>query len=321
MIVFVFIAVALILFSYAYIKIAEHFNIIDKPNHRSSHTQSTIRGGGVLFLIALLLFYVMSDFQYTYFVLGTSIIAIVSFIDDIVTLSSRLRLPFQFIAVGLCLFQLDFVISDVIVFLPLLIVCVAFINIYNFMDGINGLTGLYSIVVLIGFYAINTTIEAVNNDLIIYSIISLCVFGFYNFRKKARFFAGDIGSITIGMIILFVGFSLLIVSESPLILFFVIVYSVDGLFTIGYRILRKERLTEPHRLHIYQKLVDVFKLSHLKVSLIYATLQLIINVIIYYSFEFDLLLQYSIAATLLIVLSITYIFIFKLVKAKMVQNI
>jgi len=321
---FIYITITLILFSYAYIKIAEYFNIVDKPNHRSSHTQSTIRGGGILFLIALLLFYVVSDFQYTYFVLGTSIIAVVSFIDDIVTLSSKLRLPFQFVAVGLCLYQLDFGIigiNDLLLFLPLLVLCIAFINIYNFMDGINGLTGIYSIVVLAGFYSLSINIEAVNNDLIIYTLISLCVFGFYNFRKKARFFAGDIGSITIGMIILFVGFSLLIASTSPLVLLFVAVYSIDGLYIIIYRILIKEKLTEPHRYHLYQKSVDIFKLSHLKVSFIYAMIQLLINVVIYYCYEMDLILQYTIAASILIVLSIMYIFIFKLAKARMLKDI
>jgi|SRR5690554_1318585 len=312
----IYITIALIFFSYAYIKIAEYFNIVDKPNHRSSHTQSTIRGGGILFLIALLIFYVLSDFQYTYFILGTTVIAVVSFIDDIISLSSRLRLLFQFIAVGLCLYELGFVFSDALILFPLIILCVAFINIYNFMDGINGITGLYSIIVLLGLHSINIDAEAINSNLIIYTVLSLLIFGFYNFRKKARFFAGDIGSITLGMIITFIGLSILIQTKSPLIVFMVVVYGLDGLYTIIYRIIIKEKLTEPHRYHIYQKLVDIFKYSHLKVSFIYVIIQLLVNIIIYYCYEMDLLLQYSIATILLVTLSIAYLFFFKLAKAK-----
>jgi len=147
---------------------------------------------------------------------------------------------------------------------------------------------------LIGFYVLNTELNVVDNDLIIYSIISLLVFWYYNFRKKARFFAGDIGSITIAMIILFIGVSLIIKSNSPLIIFTVVVYGADTMYTILYWIFIKEKLSEVHRHHIYQKLVHVLKLPHLTVSLLYAFLQLMVNIIIYHRYNSDMTLQYTV---------------------------
>jgi UDP-N-acetylmuramyl pentapeptide phosphotransferase/UDP-N-acetylglucosamine-1-phosphate transferase len=310
----IFVSLLLIFISYAYIKLAERFNIVDKPNHRSSHTKNTIRGGGIIFFAALLIFYIFNEFQYTYFVVGTFLIAFISFVDDLKTLSSKVRLPFQFIAVFSILYQLGIGLFPMYLIPLILIIGVGFINIYNFMDGINGVTGMYSITVLIGFYLLNTEMNVVSDELIIYSIISLLVFGYYNFRKNARFFAGDIGSISIAMIILFIGISLIIAAKSPLIIFTVVVYGADTMYTMLYRIFIKEKLSEAHRHHIYQKLVNVLNLSHLKVSFMYSILQLIINIIIYYTYKSDIRVQYSIMLFFLLLFSVLYFTIFKVVK-------
>jgi len=310
----IFVSLLLIFISYAYIKLAERFNIVDKPNHRSSHTKNTIRGGGVLFFAALLIFYIFNEFQYTYFVIGTFLIALVSFIDDLKTLSSKVRLPFQFIAVFSILYQLGISLFPMYIIPLILIIGVGFINIYNFMDGVNGITGMYSISVLLGFYLLNSELNVVNNDLIIYSIISLLVFGYYNFRKRARFFAGDIGSISIAMVILFIGVSLIIESNSPLIIFSVVVYGADTMYTMLYRIFIKEKLSEAHRHHIYQKLVHVLRLSHLKVAFIYALLQLLISIIVYYNYNSDIKIQYGIMLFFIVLFSLLYYTIFKVVE-------
>jgi UDP-N-acetylmuramyl pentapeptide phosphotransferase/UDP-N-acetylglucosamine-1-phosphate transferase len=312
----IFVTLILIFISYAYIKVAERFNIIDKPNHRSSHTKNTIRGGGILFFAALFIFYIFNEFQYTYFVIGTFLIAFISFIDDLKTLSSKVRLPFQFIAVFSMLYQVGIGFFPMYLIPLILIVGVGFINIYNFMDGINGITGMYSIAVLIGFYLLNAELNVVDNDLIIYSIISLLVFGYYNFRKKARFFAGDIGSITIAMIILFIGVSLIIETKSPLIIFTVVVYGADTMYTMLYRIFIKEKLSEAHRHHIYQKLVHVLKLPHLTVSLLYALLQLIVNIIIYHTYNSDVTIQYTIIIFFVALFSVLYFTVFRIVEKK-----
>lgn len=311
MVNYIFVSLILSFISYLYLKVAEKLNIIDKPNHRSSHKNDTIRGGGILFLFSLLLFFIFNDFQYPYFIFGTVLIAIVSFVDDLKTLSSNLRLPFQFIAVSCVFYQLDLIFFPIYLMPLIIIIGVGFINVYNFMDGINGITGLYSISILIGFYLINNEINVVSNELIIYLFISLLVFGFYNFRKKARFFAGDIGSITIAMAILFLGLILVKESKSPLILFSIVVYGADTILTMFYRKYKKEKLSEAHRLHIYQKVVDVLKVSHLKVSISYFAIQLIVNLIIYFCFQLDIMIQITIMISLSIFFVLLYMYLFK----------
>ena len=308
---YLIIFIALILLSVIYLKIADKFNIIDKPNDRSSHKTPTIRGGGILFLFAILFYFFISNFQYPYFVIGVSLIAIVSFVDDIVTLSSTIRLPFQFIAVALCLFQVGFGISDFLILIPLLVVGVGFINIYNFMDGINGITGMYSIIVLTALYFINLQEHIVTDNLIIYSLFSLVVFGFYNFRKKARMFAGDIGSISIAVLLFFIGSYFMKELQAPILLLLVLVYGTDAILTLSYRKSIGEKITEPHRKHIYQKLVHSLKLSHLKIALFYAVYQSVICLVVYWSYKLPVINQLLIMSSCIGVSILIYVYLFK----------
>lgn len=310
-----FIVLLLIVLSYGYLKVAIRFKIIDKPNQRSSHTKPTIRGGGIVFVFALLLFFVLNNYQYPYFVLGVIMISIISFLDDIYTLSSKIRFPFQLLAILLVLIEIDLPFIPLYLFIFYLIFGVGIVNMFNFMDGINGITGMYSLAVLSGFYFINLNESLVNDELIYYTVISLLVFGFYNFRKKALFFAGDIGSISIGALFFFIGILFTIKLASPLILLFVIVYGADSGCTILYRkLFTNENLLEAHRHHMYQKLVDVKKWSHLRVSFVYAITQVIINVIIYYSYKLNMNLQLLIFGSLIMLFILTYIYLFKITK-------
>ena len=268
--------------SFVYYKVADRLNIIDKPNHRSSHDTLTIRGGGILFFLAVLCFFIMSDFSYPFFVLGVSLISIVSFIDDLISLSPRIRLFFQVAAVSLVCYQVGLEAFPVWAYLPILIVAMGFMNIFNFMDGINGITGLCALVVLLSFYYLNEHLTVVQADLLVYAILSVIVFAFFNFRKKALMFAGDIGSISMAVILLFISILLIIETQSILIIGLYGVYAADAVYTIFYRIRRKERLAEAHRHHIYQKLVDNFGMSHMAVSASYAGLQLLVNALIIY---------------------------------------
>lgn len=304
------------LLSIAYIKLADKFNIIDKPNHRSSHTTPTIRGGGILFWLAIVLYFIISDFKYPYFILGVSLIAIVSFVDDIVTLSSNVRLPFQFIAIALCLFQIGFGVNELLLIFPLLIIGVGFINIYNFMDGINGITGMYSIIVLATLFFLNLNEHIVEDNLIIYSLFSLLIFGFYNFRKSARMFAGDIGSISIAVLLFFLGTYFIREIEAPILILLVLVYGVDAVLTLAYRKSIGERITEPHRKHIYQKLVHTVKLSHLKVAVYYAVAQAIIAGIVYLGYRLPVFNQLIIIGVSMVVFILIYVYLFKLIERK-----
>ncbi|MFT4801390.1 MAG: UDP-GlcNAc:undecaprenyl-phosphate GlcNAc-1-phosphate transferase [Flavobacteriaceae bacterium] len=306
---------ALSITSYVYLKLAIKYKIIDKPNERSSHTKITVRGGGIVFTIAMLLFFFLNDYQYPYFMLGVLLISVVSFLDDIFTLSSKIRFPFQFLAVFLILFQVGVPLSPFLGFSFLLILGVGIVNMFNFMDGINGLTGMYSAAVLSGLYFVNLNESIINSELIIYSFLAVLVFGFYNFRKKALFFAGDIGSIAIGMLIFFLGLFLSIELKSPLIILLVVLYGADASYTLLYRkFFTKENIFDPHRSHIYQKLVRRKKISHLQVAVIYSGIQICINFIVFKSYKMDMQSQLFIFAGIVAVFTVLYVWLFKKLK-------
>ena len=315
MLFYIFIFVILISLALAYSRIAKYFNITDIPNERSSHSFEAVRGGGVIFFIAILIFFFISDYQYPNFFIGLTIVSILSFTDDIYTLKARYRLPFQFLGIFFILNSFHIEILPIWGIIIAAIISVAFINIYNFMDGINGITGLYSLAVLQGFWILNTYyIKAVNVDLLIFSGIALLVFGFFNFRKRAKFFAGDIGSICLAGIILFVGIKFLVITKSPLILGLVAVYAIDSGFTILRRIFHGENIFHAHRQHLYQKLVHKKDFSHIQVAVGYALVQLFLNLIIYYSLSLDLNIQYLISIIVFSILSILYIILFSWTK-------
>jgi UDP-N-acetylmuramyl pentapeptide phosphotransferase/UDP-N-acetylglucosamine-1-phosphate transferase len=298
--------------SIIYLKIARKLNIVDKPNNRSSHTKTTVRGGGIVFPTAILLFFFLNDYQYQYFVLGVFLISVISFLDDIYALSPKIRFFFQFIAVCLVLFEVGLTLDPIYVFVIYLVAGIGFVNMFNFMDGINGITGFYSLTVLSGLFFINRSEHLINEDLIVFSAVSLFIFGFYNFRKKALFFAGDIGSISIGILIFFIGLYLTYELNSPMVLLLIIVYGADVCNTLLYRkFLTRESVFEPHRHHIYQKLVDVKKMSHLKVSAIYSCIQFIVNIIIYKTYNIEMQTQFLIFIILVSIFTLFYIYLFR----------
>ncbi|MFD0976365.1 UDP-GlcNAc--UDP-phosphate GlcNAc-1-phosphate transferase [Salinimicrobium gaetbulicola] len=296
-----------IILALSYSKVAKLCNILDFPNERSSHNFPIIRGGGILFFFAAILFYILSDFQHTYFILGLSIISILSFIDDLISLKAIQRLPFQFLGIYLMFYSFSLDSIPLYMLFVLAIVAVGFINIYNFMDGINGITGMYSLAVLQGFWILNEKlVQVIDKDLIILTGISLIIFGYFNFRTKAKFFAGDIGSISLAGIILFIGIKFLVVTNSPLILLLTAVYGIDAGLTILRRALKTDNIFEAHRQHLYQHLVDKARISHLKVAGGYAMVQLIINLIVLFSSSASLKNQYLIFFLLLGTLTLIY---------------
>ena len=304
-----------------YIKLAQHFNIVDNPSFRSSHTIPTIRGGGILFYIAIVLFFILSDFQYPIAFSGISMLALVSFIDDIQTLAAKVRLPFQFISVALLVYQIGFFEAHIGWVVLAIIIGVGFINLYNFMDGINGITGLYSMVVLVSLLFINTTELIINPDLIYYPLLAIAVFGYYNFRKKARLFAGDVGSITMAMLLFFLGILFILKLQAPVLLLLVLIYGLDSVLTIIYRIYLKEHIMQPHRHHIYQKLVDIKKWSHMQVSATYAVLQLLVNIVVIITYKLPILQQLGVLAGFIVMGIVGYGWLFKGLKVRSAQHI
>lgn len=275
---FVIIFLMLILLELAYFRIADRFNIIDKPNLRSSHSNIVLRGGGIIFLISVWLYAAFFGLTYPWFILGLTLIGLVSFIDDIHSLPDSLRLVVQFAAMFLMFYQFGILnLHDWWLVIIALIVCVGITNAYNFMDGINGITGGYSLAVLFPLIYLNDKMEFISQSFLYVVGLSLVVFCFFNFRKKAKCFAGDVGSITMAFILLFALGSLILTSGDFSYIVFLAVYGADSVLTICHRIQLHENLGEAHRKHAYQLMANELHISHVKVSLLYMALQLVIS--------------------------------------------
>ncbi len=276
---YVFCFFILVIAEVVYFKIANKYNIIDKPNHRSSHTQVTIRGGGIIFPLAVLFWFVSSGFQYPFFVCGVVLVACVSFIDDIKDISRRARVLIHILSVSLIFYQLQIFTVGWLALVLGYIFFIGVINAYNFMDGINGITGLYSFVTIGTLFWINQfRTHFIDNDLLIAVMLSLVVFGFFNFRKRAKCFSGDVGSIAMALIICFLLCKLMLQTNQPLYILLLLIYGIDVIATILVRLSKKENIFLAHRQHLYQLLVNQANYLHLSVALLYALMQLIINI-------------------------------------------
>ena len=275
---FAIIFLMLVLLALAYFRVADRFNIIDKPNLRSSHKTIVLRGGGIIFLFGIWLYAAFFGLNYPWFILGLSLIGLVSFVDDIRSLPDSVRLVAQFAAMFLMFFQFDILNwHDWWMVLIALIVCVGIINAYNFMDGINGITGGYSLAVLLPLIYLNASDDFISQDYLYVIGLSLIVFCFFNFRKKAKCFAGDVGSISIAFILLFALGKLILHTGDLSYLTFLAVYGADAVLTICHRIQLHENLGEAHRKHAYQLMANELKMPHVLVSSIYMVLQLAIS--------------------------------------------
>ena len=260
-----------------YFKVADRFNIIDHPSERSSHTRITIRGGGIVFAVAILMAFILGHASWE-ITLAVLMVATVSFVDDIRPLSQLPRFTVHMLASLLVLYEVG-LWQYSLWWIPLvLIVLLGWVNIFNFMDGINGITALYTLAVLVGFYLLPELSEY--RELILLVALSVAVFAFFNVRQKAKTFAGDVGSISMAFILGYLMLNLILISGEVHYLLFFAVYGIDGVFTILQRLVRRENIFKPHRTHLYQYLANEMNWGHLKVSFLYSGIQLLINVFV-----------------------------------------
>lgn len=272
------IAVILLVIELIYFRIADHFNIIDKPNLRSSHKHITLRGGGIIFLAAAWIYCLFFGLNYPWFMVGLTAICAVSFIDDIHSIPNRIRLLVHFAAMLLMFQQLGILTTENWwQIIPALILCTGIINAYNFMDGINGITGAYSISILVPLIIVNQQLNFIDNLFLWVALIGVMIFCIFNFRKRARCFAGDVGSVGIAFILVFALGALIISSGRLWYLIFLAIYGVDAILTICHRLMLHENIFEAHRKHVYQLMANELKIPHTIVSTIYMMLQLAIS--------------------------------------------
>jgi UDP-GlcNAc:undecaprenyl-phosphate GlcNAc-1-phosphate transferase len=281
--------------AYAYIRTARRKGIIDIPNERSSHQAPVVRGGGIVFPVSWIFYSLANGFAFPYFTMGMALVAAVSFIDDIRSLNPGIRFFSHMVAFTLCFHELG-LWSD---YRPwaiaiMYVVGIGALNAINFMDGINGMTGMYALALLLALMlplsGFQWDAEHLAASPIIPMFFSLAVFGWYNFRRKALCFAGDVGSISIGLFIIFMllgimtgrasRFGLSIADNGAFnwkYILFLGVYGVDSVFTIIHRLFLRENIFQAHRKHLFQFLVNERGLPHLRIAASYAASQFCID--------------------------------------------
>ncbi len=268
----------MILFESIYILIARRYGIIDTPTARSSHKNAYPTGGGILFLFGVLLYGCVFGFNYPWFMIGLLLIGTVSFVDDIHPLPKTFRLTVQIVAMLLMFKQFGILTWQEWWIVPIaLVICVGITNAYNFMDGINGMTAGYSLAVLAPLIYLNRQLHFISPEYLYITALSLIVFSYYNFRKKAKCFAGDAGSISMAFIMLYALGLLIQTTGNFAYITLLAVYGADTVLTICHRCMMHENLGQAHRKHAYQLMANELKIPHITVSLIYMLLQLMIS--------------------------------------------
>lgn len=296
----------LMLLEILYFRIADRYSIIDKPNHRSSHDKPVIRGGGIIFLAALILWCLYEGLESPWFILGVMAAGTISFLDDISPQPASRRFLIHLVAVLLLLYQVSVFSWSWWLVLPVLIVCIGTLNAFNFMDGINGITGTYALVSLLSLGYVNRYVISFTNESLIEStLVAVLVFLFFNFRKKARCFAGDVGSVTIAFVLIFLLLQLIHASDNFWWVLIFWMYGIDSVITILYRLKYGENIFKPHRKHLYQYLSNEFRWPHRTVSLLYGVIQGCINGVLIYSMT-----HHTIAFPVYVVSAVTVIYVF-----------
>ncbi len=311
---YLIIFVLLLAAEFVYFRIADKFNIIDKPNERSSHSTIVLRGGGIIFLIGAWVWSAFFGFDYPWFLAGLTLVAGVSFVDDIRSLPDSVRLVAQFAAAAMAFYQLGILHWSMWwIVLVALIVYVGATNVINFMDGINGITAGYSLAVLLPLMAVNIDGGYVEQSLIVSTVLASLVFCIFNFRPKgkAKCFAGDVGSIGIAFIMLFLLGNVIIKTEDITWLIFLLVYGVDGCLTIVHRIMLHENLGEAHRKHAYQLMANELKIGHVKVTSLYMVMQLAVSLGFIYLCPDTVLCHWMYLIGALAILAVAYVLFMK----------
>lgn len=304
----------LLLAEVLYFRIAEKCRIVDKPNERSSHSGVVLRGGGIVFFVGAWIWGVCFGFEYPWFLLGMTLVAGVSFMDDLHSLPDSVRLLVQFLGAVLAFYQWDMLHLSLWWWVLIgLIVYVGIMDVVNFMDGINGMTGGYGMCVLGTLWLINNRVGFVDPSIIVVTLLAALVFCIFNFRPKgkAKCFAGDVGSIGIAYIILFILTGLIVATGDVTYLLVMVVYGIDACFTIIHRLILHEHIGQAHRKHLYQIMANELKMNHILVAAIYMLLQLAVSLVFIYLIPNTVLAHWSYLIGVVAVLGVAYVLFMK----------
>ena len=262
-------------------RIGWRLGLVDQPTTRSSHSHETPKGGGVGIAAAFLVTAVVLEFPIAFW-LPLGAMAGLSLRGDQVEISPKLRLPGQFILMGILVIGTgEGIYQDIPrIFIALfwVVFIVGTVNFYNFMDGINGIACI-SGAVGFGLLAFETYKEQPEVGLLA-TCMALACLGFLPFNlPRARVFMGDVGSILLGGV--FAG--LVYLASRTLLDFlcltsFLFPFYADELTTMIVRLRAGENLTQPHRQHIYQLLANERQIPHWRVSAGYGFFQLLVGI-------------------------------------------
>ena len=306
-------------------KYAYRRNLLDNPNQRSSHTVPTPRGGGIVFIGLWLVFLcictllnVISLLLFLTFFLSSVVIATISYIDDNYSLRASLRLLFQMLAAILALGliglvnSLDlgfFTLTIAWLIMPLLFFTIVWsINLFNFMDGLDGFATVEALFVLgIG----GSLIYLKGGQELAYVLWALvaALFGFLCWNwPKAKIFMGDVGSATLGLIIMLAGILAQKYYQVPFILWLMLygVFIFDATVTLTRRMLRKEKLYLAHKTHAYQRLNQA-GWSHRKVLMGLIGVNAILTFLVLLANKYPTLTVYFSIVELFILISIYWL--------------
>ena len=291
--------------AWAYMRVADRFGIVDAPNQRSSHSRATIRGGGIIILLCVLLFAAFNQHWNSAFT-GVLIVGVISFLDDVRPLHQAPRLLAQLVAALGLLWSVGGPGMSPFWWILGVVMVIGWINAFNFMDGVNGITVLYATAALLSLRSVHLLVD--QQGLIDLLLLSCAVFGFLNFRTRALAFAGDVGSISIAFLLAYLMALLIVRSGQWAYICFFSVYAVDTGMTIIRRLGKKENIFHAHRRHLYQKLANEKRMPHLLVSVLYAFTQLAINFLLLEAIRAD---KVSLCVSLILSgLTVTYVLCF-----------
>ena len=273
--------------------------LLDIPNDRSSHTMPTPRGAGVGIMAAFIVAGLTLRIPTT-FLFSAILISAVSLYGDYIRISVKFRLFIQALSTFIFLFPVlprlsaHFALSTFgffppVVFILILLLIFLFIvgtaNFYNFMDGINGIAGLSGVIGfgLLGVYTLYRPVSdafAFQTPLSWLSIcIALACLGFLPFNMpRAQVFIGDVGSILLGFV--FAGLVVMLSRNYlEMVCFTALLFPfyADELTTMAVRLRNHENLTQSHRRHLYQILVNELGIDHWKISAAYGVAQAVVG--------------------------------------------
>lgn len=291
--------------------IALKMNVVDVPGRRSSHKVPTPRGGGIAFVSSWFIGIIyehlfwnsMPDELFRALMAGI-IIVIIGLVDDVWNVKPGIRLIVQVLAAllgiyflgGLQKLDLGFmVIENIYILSGLAVIGIIWaINLFNFIDGIDGYLGSEIV-----FIAIAISIICLNSIVLLLGAVTL---GFLIWNwQPAKIFMGDVGSTLLGFNIAILAIYFQNADKSSLVIWLIItsVFWFDATLTLLRRIRNREKLSQAHKKHAYQRIVQA-GFSHQKTTLLAMAINILLGIIAYISFKNGQLLLPGLLASIII---------------------